>query len=280
MEKSKGIVVLAQNTSQHDYVQQACLLAMSLKLTNNVPISIVTNDEIPSNYLKLFDQIIPIPFGDSAKDSEWKIENRWKIYHASPYDRTMVLDTDMLVLQDLSSWWEFLSRYQLYFTSNVYTYRGDLVTSDFYRKAFTANKLPNLYSGLHYFEKSDFAKEFYAWMELVMNNWELFYGTYVKEQYPGRPSIDVTAAVVAKILDCDTEITNKSSKFPSFTHMKSMIQGWDDPKPSWQNCVGTYINRDCEIKLGNHKQTGILHYTENNFVTPEIINRYRNKLHV
>ena len=48
-----------------------------------------------------FDQIIPIPFGDAADDSEWKVENRWKIYHASPYDETIVMDTDMLVLQNI-----------------------------------------------------------------------------------------------------------------------------------------------------------------------------------
>jgi len=96
-----GIVVLAQNNSLDDYVLQACLLAMSVKLTNpNLPISVVTNDIVPEEYTQFFDKIIPIPFEDNAAESEWKIENRWKIYHASPYERTIVMDTDMLVLQD------------------------------------------------------------------------------------------------------------------------------------------------------------------------------------
>lgn len=281
MDKTQGILVLAQNLDTVDYVEQACLLAMSLRVTNpNTLISIVTNDTVPQAYVSLFDKIIPIPFNDDAKNSEWKIENRWKLFHATPYDKTMVLDTDMLVLQDISSWWNFLSNYNLFFTSKVHTYRSEIVTSNYYRKTFTANNLPNLYSGLHYFEKSELALEFYTWLELVMQNWELFYGTYAKEYSPNRPSIDVSAAIVAKILNCDTEITNAYSSFPTFTHMKSNIQNWSSPKLKWQDCVGVYINRDCQIKIGNHAQTGILHYTEKDFVTSELIEQYRNYLHV
>ena len=151
MDKSRGILVLAQNTDTVNYVEQACLLAMSLAVTNSgTKISVVTNDTVPDEYNSLFDQIIPIPFTDDASTSDWKIENRWKLYHASPYDQTMILDTDMLILQDISTWWEFLSNYQIFFTSKVYTYRGEIVSNDYYRKAFTANNLPNLYSGLHY----------------------------------------------------------------------------------------------------------------------------------
>lgn len=277
-----GILVLAQNTSNVDYVLQACLLAMSIRVTNALlPISIVTDDPVPEEYKTLFDNIIAIPFGDSAKDTEWKIENRWKLYHITPYEKTIVMDTDMLVLQDISSWIEFLDNYELYFTSNVYTYRGELVTSDFYRKTFTANQLPNLYSGFHYFRKSDFAHEFYKWLELVVNNWELFYGRFTPEHYQNACSIDVCAAIVAKILDCDSDITNKIAKFPSFTHMKSQIQHWSDPKPSWQDCVGTYISDDCQIKIGNYQQHGVLHYTEKDFVERhKVIEAYRKFLNV
>jgi hypothetical protein len=278
---SSGIVVFAQNNSITDYVEQACLLAMSLHATNpDTRISVITNDDVPEHYIKLFDNIIPIPFNDDAANAEWKIENRWKIYHASPYEKTIVLDSDMLVLQDISTWWDFLDNYDLFFTNKVYTYRGEVIVSDFYRKTFTANYLPNLYVGLHYFKKSDFAKEFYTWMEIITQNWELFYGKFAKENYPSRPSMDVTAAIAAKILNCEAEITNQISAFPSFTHMKSQIQGWSNPRNSWQDCIDTYISEDCEITIGNHLQKGIFHYTENNFVTETIINRYRLLLNV
>lgn len=277
----RGIVVLAQNSNEANYVEQACILAMSLKLTNpNDKISIITNDKVDDVYVDLFDHIIPIPYGDDAVESNWKIENRWKIYHATPYQKTIVMDTDMIILQDIGSWWGFLSKYELFFTSKVYTYRSNEVDSDFYRKAFTANQLPNLYTGFHYFEKSNFAHEFYKWMELITQNWELFYGQYVKEHYPSRPSMDITAAISAKILDCENQITNKNIKFPSFTHMKAHVQDWEECSEHWQKNVATYIDRNCNIRLGNYLQDGILHYTENDFVTQKLIDRYRNILNV
>lgn len=278
---SKGVLMLAQNNDTDNYVLQACACAMSISLTNpGTNVSLITNDAVPAKYKKFFDKIIEIPWEDSAKDADWKIENRWKLYHATPYEETIVLDTDMLVLQDITAWWEFLKNYDLFYVSNVYTYRNDKITNNFYRKAFTANNLPNLYSGFHYFKKCEFSHQFYKWLELVTNNWELFYGKYCKEYYPKRCSMDVSAAIVSKILDCDSKITNNIVKFPSFTHMKPKIQGWKRPTTKWQDRVDVYINKDCQIKLGNHLQTGILHYTEKDFLNDVVVSRYEEKLDV
>jgi hypothetical protein len=281
MVKNKGIVVLAQNLSNVNYVEQACALAMSIKVTNpSVDVSIITNDTVPEKYNFLFDQIIPIPFNDDAVLSDWKIENRWKIYHASPYEQTIVMDSDMIVLQDISAWWDYFENYDLYFTTYVVTYRNEKIENDYYRKLFTANYLPSIYTGLHYFKKSEFAYRFYKWLEIITQNWEFFYGNFIKEYYPSRPSMDVTAAIAIKILDCETVVTNKTSKLPYFVHMKPKIQNWTQNVDRWQDYVGVYINKNCEIKIGNHSQNGILHYTEKDFIKSSIIERYRNYLHV
>ena len=193
---TKGFVLLAEGT---DYVTQAALCAMSLKASGNkYPVTLLTCDEVPTKYKSLFENILDIPWYVKT-DSVFKTENRWKIYHASPYDQTIVLDTDVLVLQDLEFWWNFLETYDLYYIDKVYTYRKELVNDTHYRKAFIANKLPNLYNGIHYFKKSELAHEFYKWVELVSNNWEFFYGQYCKEYYPKQASMDVTVAIVTKI---------------------------------------------------------------------------------
>ena len=279
---TKGVVVLAQNNETDNYVEQAALLAMSLHYYNDTPISIITNNTIPLEYTSLFDKIIPIPFGDSANDSEWKIENRWKLYHASPYDETIVMDTDMLVLQNIDVWWEFLSNYELFFTSNVLDYRGNIANTAYYRKTFIKNNLPNLFSGLHYFKKCDFAQEFYTWLELVVNNWEAFYEQHLEgSTRPKHVSIDVCAAIVTKILDCKSSITNNIARFPSFTHMKPYCQGWDDVKGSWQDQMGVYISKDGSLKIGNYLQTGVLHYTEKDFLQKSpALERYRSLTNV
>ena len=104
---SNGFIVLAQNTDTVDYVQQAYALALSIKFSqqNINSISLVTNDPVPEKYQKVFDQIIPIPWFDPNSNSILKAENRWKLYHVSPYKSTIVLDTDMLLLEDISGWW-------------------------------------------------------------------------------------------------------------------------------------------------------------------------------
>jgi hypothetical protein len=272
---TKGYVVLAQNTDTIDYVRQAYALALSLKLSQSTVsnISIITDDQVPEEYKSVFENIIPIPWGDAAVNSRFKVENRWKIYHASPYDQTIVLDTDMLVLDDLTSFWNTFEHYDVYYTSKVLDYRNKLVTSDYYRKAFTANHLPNLYSGLHYFKKGDFAKEFYSWIEVITNNWEMFYGHFVSEHYPDRASMDITAALAAKVMDVSEQVTNTKHDPVTFVHMKSRIQGWTEPTDSWMQSVAVYFDDACELKIANYRQQGVFHYTEKDFLTDKIVSK-------
>ena len=272
---TKGYVVLAQNTDTIDYIRQAYALALSLKLSQRSVsnISIITDDVVPEEYKSVFENIIPIPWGDAAVNSRFKVENRWKIYHASPYDQTVVLDTDMLVLDDLSSFWDTFEHYDVYYTGKVLDYRNKTVTSDYYRKAFTANQLPNLYSGLHYFKKSDFAKEFYSWVEVITNNWELFYGKFVSEHYPDRASMDITASLAAKVMDVTEQVTNIQHDPVTFIHMKSRIQGWSQPADSWMQSVAVYFDDLCKLKIANYQQQGVFHYTEKDFLTDKIVSK-------
>lgn len=272
---NRGFCLLAQNNDKTDYIRQAYALALSLhKYNKNEKISLITNNEVPKEWQEPFDQIIPIPWTDSAETSEWKIENRWKVYHASPYEKTIVLEADMLILEDISHWWKELAKYKLFFTSNVNTYRDELVTSRYYRKTFDANELPNLYSALHYFEKGDTAKEFYTLLEIIINNWQLFYSRYAKEEYQKWCSIDVCAAIASKILGNEKEITNPNS-YITFTHMKPCVQKWRVTPNKWTTVLGTYYRDDGTLLLGNYIQKKILHYVEDNFLTEEIIEKLK-----
>jgi hypothetical protein len=264
---SRGIFLLAQNTNEENYVKQACFCAFSIKQTNpELSVTLATNDFVPTKYEKYFDNIISIPGEDLAVSEDWKVSNRVKIYDLTPYDETIVLDTDMLVLSDISNWWELLKDYDLYFTSQPKTYRGEVLTSNFYRRTFVENKLPNIYVGMHYFKKSDLAKEFYKWLKIIAVNYKEFYKQHLESRTPNFCSIDVSSAIAIKILDCESKVTNKSLSFPSFVHMKPKAQNWVRQVSSWQEYVAAYITDDFEFKIGNYKQTGIFHYTENSFV--------------
>ena len=275
-----NFTMLAQN-STHDYVKQAYLCALSIRATNpDSKICLITNNTLDEKTVSVFDDIVEIPWEDSAEDSNWKIENRWKIYHACPYDRTIILDTDVLVLDNIELWWNYLKNHKVFFTTNVLTYRGNPVTSVYYRKAFRNHMLPNVYAGFNYFERSDEAHTFYKWLEFLMNNWELFYGQYAGgKHFQKFPSVDVSAAIVTKILNCEDKITNKNISYPNFVHMKTRNQEWKSTfSVRWQDRVGVYLDKKLNLKIGNYKQNGIFHYTEKDFVTDDIIEIYESYL--
>lgn len=272
---NKGFCLLAQNNSKTDYIRQAYALALSLHLYNkDQKISLITNDDVPDEWQSVFDQIIPIPWTDSAEESDWKIENRWKVYHASPYNETIVLEADMMFTSDITHWWKELEKRDLFFVSNVRTYRDELITDRYYRKTFDANNLPNLYSALHYFKKGDTAKEFYNLLEIIVNNWALFYSKYAPNEYQKWCSIDVSVAIASKILGNENDITDPNS-FITFTHMKPIIQGWYNKPEKWTKVTGRYFTEG-KMFLGNYLQTRVLHYVEDDFLTDELLKKMEN----
>jgi hypothetical protein len=266
---SKGHVFLAQN-SKTDYVFQAYMLALTIKKHNkrHNQTCLITNDAVPDRYKHVFDNIIEIPWNDSAENNEWKIENRWKIIHVSPFKENLVYDTDMLLMSSNDHWWDFLANKDVVLTSEVRTYRDKIVTSDFYRKAFTDNNLPNVYMGVHYFKKNRQSYEFYKWLEIITNNYNEFYDKFLIKSKQKFCSMDINAALAVKFMGAEEQFLISGS-IPSFTHMKPAVQGWAKTPHKWQDILMT--SYDDNLIIGNYLQTGIFHYTEDDFLNSEIV---------
>ncbi len=261
---NKGFCILAENNYKTDYVKQAYALALSIHKHNKENISIITDDIVPDQYKHVFDNIIPIPWGNLAKNSDWKIENRWKLYHLSPYAHTIVMDADMLILENIKEWWYKCFNHAIAFTTDVTTYKGDIVTSNYYRKTFVANDLPNLYSGLYYFKKCSVAKEFFTLVEIISKNWQIFYKQFAPKNAQTWQSFDLNCAIAYKLLNLP------NIKTPlSFIHMKPHVQHWDNVPIKWTDYLDVHI--DEEIYLGNFTQKGVLHYVEDEFLTDELL---------
>lgn len=262
---NNGFCILAENNYKTDYIKQAYALACSIhKFNANQRVSLITDDEVPLQYQSVFDQIIPIPWGNLAQNSDWKIENRWKVYHLTPYDNTIVLDADMLVLEDISDLWYKCSQHRIAFTTSVLTYRKDLFTTKYYRKTFVANNLPNLYSGLYYFQKDPITKSFFDLVETISKNWKTFYDQFAPRYKQTWQSFDVNCAIAYKILD----LPNINTPL-TFTHMKTHGQYWNTVPEKWTDFLD--INIDESIYLGNFTQKGILHYVEDDFLSDTVL---------
>jgi len=278
---SKGFVVFAQNTSDVDYVQQAYALALSIKYSqtdiNNI--SLITDDPVPNFYKSVFDQIISIPWVDKTTQiSDLKAEHRWKIYHASPYEETIVLDTDMLLLADISAWWDYCSNYNLRFCNQILNYKLEPVVDTIHRKAFASNKLTNPYFALHYFKKSEVSLEFYRVLEFVINNWELCWDKFAPNNYQKWLSMDLAVAVAIELAMMHDEVLDNTGIL-KFVHMKPPIQGWVTQHEKWTDTIHYMLNSQGEFLVGNIKQPSLFHYVEKDFITDDILHTLESLQH-
>jgi hypothetical protein len=179
----------------------------------------------------------------------------------------------MLFFRDYSHWIDyFVENTELYVANDSNTYRGETVTSDEYRRAFTRNKLPNLYSMWTFFKKdSELAKEFFTLGRYILKNPVEFSNEFLTEFKPKVIGTDEAFALSAKILGIQDEIAYELS-FPRLVHMKPLIQNWPWPANTWVDHVGFYFNRSAQLKFGNFQQDDIVHYVEKNKVDSEVIN--------
>lgn len=275
---TQGFLVLARNTPEVNYVDQAYALALSIKFSQKTVknISIVTDDPVPDHYRKVFDQVIPI--ANDTEDTRYQTEVRWRLFHVSPYEETIVLDTDMLLMKDVSSWWEQCKDYDLKFCTRIKNYKQEPVVDLVHRRAFIDNALPSPYFALHYFKQRDVPLAFYKQLKYVVRNWKEVSNAYTPKTAQDYPSMDLAAAIAIEMLDLQHVVDTVCPL--EFVHMKPAIQGWRPTPPSWQLVVPPVINSKGELLIGNFKQPALFHYVEKDFLNLSIINQLEELVNV
>lgn len=114
---TKGALLIARNNDTIDYVKQAVFLANRIKKYLNIPVSIITDsvlyleEQFPED---TFDNIIKIDYRDdgpnkrdyydgtlTSKKLNFKNNYRVDAYDLSPYEETLLLDTDYIISNSL-----------------------------------------------------------------------------------------------------------------------------------------------------------------------------------
>lgn len=93
MAETEGYVVLAFDDSR--YMELAVNLALSVRRADTRPISVVVGGgvTVPTAVRSLFDRVIPAPADENLRGAM----NKLHLATASPYDRTLYLDSDCLL---------------------------------------------------------------------------------------------------------------------------------------------------------------------------------------
>ena len=275
---SKGFLTIAQNSANTDYLRLAYAQALSIKYTQThckYAVMVTPHTNVPDKYKEVFDYVIDIPWGDDAKNEVWKLQNEWKTYHVTPFEQTLKLDCDMLFFDDLKPWWDVYDLYDTVPALNVQSYRGPVARSDHYRKVFTTNELPNLYSALFYYRKSEEALRFFKACEYVYKHWNEISLQYLDTNRTLKPTTDVAFALAAKLialpLGCD---------IGRFVHMKSEMLGVKTTHLSddWTKGIRHRFDSKMNLYVDAFKQTLPFHYQVKSFITDEVIAGYEKVL--
>lgn len=195
---TQGILVIARNNSKIDYTKQAAFLADSVKKILNLPTSIITDSPEyleKNNYRDKFDKVIPIVWtkdkladdnsnvlskGDqhflrryrdgtlSHQSLQFKNEMRSGAFDVTPYDETLLLDTDIILMNDV---------YKHCFTQPhdflIYDKSYDLAGfRDKYEFKFISDTGAHFYwATAVFFRKTQTNKIFFDLVQHVQENW-------------------------------------------------------------------------------------------------------------
>ena len=269
-----GYLIVISKSDTVDYLKLAYCLALTIKITqpngyNNVAIATDCPSEISSLASPwVFDNIIEF------NSSNW--DGRVEMDLISPYDATVCLDADIIMLEDISSTIQLLmNTTDLYLPTVVNTYRYEPVSSTAHRETFVKNNLPNIYSLFTFFKKGTNTQVFDTARAITKFKDE-YSEEYLSMCFPKLLGTDEALALSLKIHGIPTKWFNYV-KLP-VVHLKPQIQNWNWSATTISDYIGIHVTKHGEVILDKFLQRGVVHYVEKSIVTDEVISIYENIL--
>ena len=187
---SKGTLLFARNNSTIDYIKQAVFCAKRIKEYLNVPVSIATDSVDYLNQTfdnSIFDHIIPLEYTNernSRKYHDGTLSNKFltfknslrsKSYELSPYDETLVLDTDYVICNDiLKNCFDSYNNLMLF--KEAYDIANFRDTKEF---NFISDKGIKFYwATVIFFRKTEETKIFFDLVDHIYDHWEHYRKLY------------------------------------------------------------------------------------------------------
>jgi len=203
----KGFVIMAQGA---DYEKCAKALEHNIKtLMPDSNVTIITTEMLP--------------YGDQAPYTDWKLQNDWQVYEASPYEYTIKLEADMYLPRSIEYWWDVLKDRDVVVNTKVRNFKQEISDVKAYRRFITDNDLPDTYNGITYFRKSELAEKFFKITKNIWENWEE-YRSILKCNSDEPATTDWVYSIASHILG-EENTTLPQFEAMSMVHMKQFING-------------------------------------------------------
>ena len=188
---SCGVLIFAQNNSEIDYARIALFAAERVKHYLNIPVTLVTDSKdwlltSQPHAVEVFDQIIEVwteteqkkKFYDgtlAGKTLTWKNLSRSDCYELTPYDETLVIDSDYIISSNtLAGIWNNTNDFLIYQDSfDLAQWRDD---SSF--KYLNQTSIPFYWATAFYFKKSIANQAFFDIIKYIKANWSYYRSLY------------------------------------------------------------------------------------------------------
>jgi hypothetical protein len=241
---TKGFVIMAQGL---DYVKCATVLENSIKkVMPKANITIITTDMLP--------------YGDQAPDTNWKLQNDWQVYEASPYDETIKLEADMIIPRSIEHWFDVMSIQDVVVCTKIRDFKGELSDCRVYRRLIDDNLLPDVYNSITYFKKSTFAEDFFKIVKNIFENWEE-YKKILKCNPEEKCTTDWAYSIACHIMGVENTTLPKFDEL-SMVHMKQWVNGL--PTENWTDTL-VYEILSNQLRVNTYPQMYPFHYHIKNF---------------
>ena len=228
-----------------EYNRMAYALALSVKIHQNANVSLISDT---LNQPDIYDEVIKI--NPSVFGGRFMAHDRSFIYDLSPYDETVHIESDCLVLNNLDSWWNQLKSFDLKFCKKIVHFDGNTFDHKHHpthRSAFKINCLPHdLRCAVFWFRKTQDNANFFNMIRSCSID-----PKFIKKHMPhfseSPDSFDACVAMASEEFQNYSDITDNQNVM-SFCHAKYELVGNGE----------TFFNGD--LYVNGYRQHNIFHY--------------------
>jgi hypothetical protein len=214
----RGYLIPAVNTDNTDYVSCARHLARSLHSHHPAAqVCLLTDNPCTDPE---FNHVVLLPHGDQSSNSDWRLDNDWQVFAASPYRQTIKLEADMLIASGIDHWWTLLQHKDVVISQGCRDWYDQPANSRRYRRVFDENHLPDVYNAITYWRLSTTAKEFFSWVRRIFAEWDTY--RRLLKFSDDQPTTDVVYAMAAVIMGPE-QVTLPIGFGPTIVHMKQHV---------------------------------------------------------
>ena len=165
---SRGIVLFAHNNDNTDYYKMAVYTAKRVNRFYDLPVTIITDASSVTDDTYQFDKTILIEpdSSNSINRRTWINKGRYQVYDLSPYDETLVLDTDYMInSRELLKTFEQPSDFMCYRSSKY-------LLNPSANETMSTNGLGIYWATVMRFNRSNRARDVFKMIEMVQKNYQ------------------------------------------------------------------------------------------------------------